>query len=433
VIPTNVRFFRVLDSLSGPRIALHTSFGDCASTGEPAGITTIFRTGIRLAWKATPGISGTAPVSTEWAIGEPENWTPAGPDGGTWPPEEQDPWRPDPGPVTFHVRAVDDAGFERILSYELDVREARGSRGLLAVLDTQPDAMQATHGIWPHSYEVVERALVENLWLAGRDLVVHETLGLLPPDADRLAHASTVVWLHSSLPDDGDSSVLRDLFSVDPATRSLLTTWHEAGGNLVLCGLNPTSGLRFFTSADGCDATYQSAPYVFGFTLSDPDLVPHFAASRLAIDRIDAPHGNTVLDPANRLTIARSAIPWLPDLEFDPASMPNGPTLGGFGFWDGGVTPRGDAVVAYTANDSADALATLLYRGPGRQGNALYLGLHPWFIDRPQMAEMFGAVLDAFGELRREEGPAPDQGPGYGVPRPADGSCRVSPPSDVRQ
>jgi hypothetical protein len=90
-----------------------------------------------------------------------------------------------------------------------------------------------------------------------------------------------------------------------------------------------------------------------------------------------------------------------PDLAFDPLTWPQGPVQRGFGFYDRGIVPMAvahPAEVIYTANDSNDAVAIRRLTEPGVNGNVVYVGFHPYFVDRPAFRQFIRAVLTDFGE-----------------------------------
>jgi hypothetical protein len=136
--------------------------------------------------------------------------------------------------------------------------------------------------------------------------------------------------------------------------------------------------------------------------------------THLGIDRTDATVGNTrgPADPALRLRTATSEVRGCfgayPDLDFDPLTWPNGPIEGGFGFYDRGVQPVvGDADVVHMLNDTRVPLAVRRLRPPEGFGKTIYLGFHPYLLQRPQVGELFHAALSDFGEPHRIARPGP--------------------------
>jgi hypothetical protein len=92
-----------------------------------------------------------------------------------------------------------------------------------------------------------------------------------------------------------------------------------------------------------------------------------------------------------------------PDLPFDALTWPNGPVYRGFGYYDRGIHLRdlgaSSAEVIYTANDSNDAIGIRRLTTPGVNGNLVYLGFHPYFVERPAFRQLIRAVLTDFGEF----------------------------------
>ncbi|MEZ5064535.1 MAG: hypothetical protein R3B81_07340 [bacterium] len=403
--PTNFRIFRVLTNVSGPLVSLQSNLGGCWSSADATTSANIFRTGLRFTWQASPGSSGSPPVLTEWAIGSPENWTPADEGGGVFPPEGEAPWIPDAGPVTFWVRTHDLAGFERVLGIELNVLEPRG-RGVLAVIDTPTTGALESDGAVSSDYDARELELVTNEWLGNRDLTVLPARGQSDVlDAEVLARVSTIVWVHGASAFDGDSSTLRHTVSTIAPDLSLLASWRQAGGNLVICGVNPTDALRYLARPD-CGADYAlNDPIDFAATLDSPDYIPHLAATQLAWGSTEQVVRNTVSSPTLQLAVARSQRPGWPDLPFDPSTVPNGSSVQGFGYYDRGISPLAPAEVVYTADDTGSPIAIAQLAGPGRHGSTVVLGFHPFFVDPTAAGALFDVMLDSFGERRVTSSP----------------------------
>lgn len=413
-VPWNFRRFTVTTSLAGPRIFLSSDVAGSWRTGDPVSPHEVFvGDGIRFEWRAAPGQSGTPVRGFSFAVDDTSHWAPLSGDLVSW-PRGDDVWRPAPGPHAFWVKAVDESDFVSVLEARLDVFAgprscAPGDRDVLVVLDTDPVSLITSYGVLPIGYEAIERALVDT-WFAGYDYRVFETHGVDIPSAADLDCASSVFWIHSSSAGDGDDSVLESLHrggSLTPDPQVLLPSYVAAGGNFFLCGVQPVEAMRYFRRPDG-PPFIQQIPIVFSRTLTDTSLVPHWAATRLGIDRINATVGNTFAQPALRLSVATSELPGsYPDLLFDPLRWPDGPVQGGFGFYDRDVQPLtgSGAEIAYTVNDTGLPLAVRNLHGPGLNGSTFFLGLHPYWVQEPELVQLLQAVLADFGETM--VGPAP--------------------------
>jgi hypothetical protein len=276
---------------------------------------------------------------------------------------------------------------------------------VLVVLDTEPSDL-IDDGIWPTVYAIVERIQIESCF-TGFDITVHETDGETGPAWEDFGRASSVFWFTSG----NAYTIAHSVFGTwhqSPLAENPLPSYVEAGGNLFLCGIHPAVSVRFFERSDTRGLARQDYPVVFESTVTDSSWAPHWWASRLGIARVEAWVGNTVAASAagDRLRIARSRVtgganPY-PDLFFDPLRWPNGPDQRGFGFYDLDVRTRtgvpNPAETIYERDDTGLAVGVRRLTSPGLEGNLVYLGLHPSFVQLPEVQELVRAVLADFGE-----------------------------------
>jgi hypothetical protein len=404
---SNARFFGVTDTLDGPVISLESNIAGNWRTGQPLSVRDVFRAGLRFRWNAAPGLSGAPVTGTSYAVDDSASWSPMS-SVAQWPPGD-DLWLPEAGPHAFFVKAYDAAGFDRTLAAQLMVyagpRECAAPY-VLVVLDT--DASTLAYGsIWPPQevFVVTERCLVQ-YWLAGHSHQVFETdAGTVRPPSALLSCASSVLWFCST---DSRSarSVLRKYHDEPP---NPLSSYVASGGNLFLCGVSPANATRYFeNTCTGEVHLMPSVPIDFEATLADSCLADHWMATQFGIGRILENIGDTNEGPAalKRLRRCTSRVtsgtnPY-PDLPFDPLTWPNGPVYRGFGFYDRGIEPiegaPSPAEVIYTADDSNEAIAIRRLTSPGIHGNVIYLGFHPYFVERPAFRDLLRAVLADFGE-----------------------------------
>jgi hypothetical protein len=309
------------------------------------------------------------------------------------------------------LRAVDREGFLSLLVAKLRVLPGprnceEASRFVLVVLDTDERAL-ANDAIWPLSYRAIERSLI-HYYFDGYRYQIHETeRGVSPPDVGLLTCASSVFWFHSSEVDVDDSTLLQ--YHRDG--ENPLPSYIASGGNFFLCGIQPSNALKYFEGIAFPVPQLQPHPVLFSSTLDGEGSVPHWVATFLGIDRIEGTVGNTqgASQAPLRLRRASSRIvephPY-PDLPFDPLTWPQGTLVRGFGYYDRGVIPLTgdprfpDAESIYLFNDEEISIAVrrLSPEGPGVNGNTVYLGFHPYFLDRPLSRELIRAVLADFGE-----------------------------------
>jgi hypothetical protein len=407
----NATAFLVRNHLAGPRISLASNLGASWRMGEKDTVFEVFAQDTEFEWTARPGESGAAVAGTSYAVDDTTSWSPVSSSIVRFPEAEGELWAMPPGEHEFFVRAWDEGGFPGTLSAKLLVwpgpRGCPGNRDILVVLDTDVDQLVETQ-ILPSGYPAVERALVDD-WFAGCTYRVHETLGEIPPAAADMNCASSIFWFHTSEVLAGDASVLLS-WHID---RNPLPSWVASGGNLFLCGIRPGNVLRYFEDPEMPIPVPQNYPLIF--PNDDPQWLDHWAVTHLGIERIDATVGYIYppVDPALRLRTATSEVLGrfgaYPDLDFDPLTWPNGPIVGGFGFYDYGVQPVvGDADVVYTLNDTDIPLAVRRLHPPDGFGKTIYLGFHPYFLQRPQVRELFRAALSDFGEPYRIARRGPD-------------------------
>jgi len=382
------------DVLQGPAIVLTTNVGERWRSGEPVHTGELFvAQGIRFRCTATAGPSGSPVLAVEWSRSESGPWEPFPPEGLLWYPTS--------GLHAVFVRAIDKAGATTILEARLQAYAGPrfcdvAGRHLLVVLDTDPFSL-IVNGILPPDYTTRERQLLDT-WLEGYDYEVIETHGTVPPSLQVLDCASSTIWLHSTAVEEGDASVLERLHTTLP---DFLPSYVASGGNLLLCGIQPTEAMRWFRPADGSEPLLQQYPVDFQSTVVDSLFEPHWAATHLGIARVEASVGNTEAPEhaALRLSVATSAVSY-PDLPFDPSTWPDGANQGGFGYYDRGLTAATGAEVIYTIDGTGLAVGVRRLTSPGVNGNCVFLGLHPYFVERPAFRDLVQAVLTQFGEIR---------------------------------
>ncbi|HMB70976.1 MAG TPA: hypothetical protein VKU85_16795, partial [bacterium] len=401
-IPGNTRTFNVSTRLAGPR--LFVSSEELAlerSSGDPPSRVAAFSHPVSFQWDAVPGQSGLPVDAFSWAWGDTTNWSPWSqvreyPPGGGQAPLPV-------GPARLFVRARDTQGFTSIVEIPLDVYPGPRDcppqdRSILVVLDTDAETMISSVGVFPPSYEVIERALVDS-WFQDFAFQLHETdRGRIPLEPALLSCAGTTVWIHSSTPGFGDNSLLLDFHRIE-GNRTLLPSYVNAGGNFILCGLQPSEAIRYFRrpGPPGGNPVFSAYP----LNLESPAIataVPHWMATGMGVASIESTVTNTDAYPSLRLGTATSAIAGYPDLPFDPLTWPDGPRKRGFGFYDRGVQPVAGAEVLYAADGSGPPLAVRHLVAPGPNGNAIYLGIHPYFVERPAFRAFLAKALTDFGE-----------------------------------
>jgi hypothetical protein len=222
---------------------------------------------------------------------------------------------------------------------------------------------------------------------------------------NQMACASTTFWLHSSDLYNNDSCVLVDYHrprhnSLQTVLFNVLPSYIESGGNLLLCGIQPVNALKFIEDLDEGPQLVNQFPVDFCRTLSDTTLIAHWASTELGICRIEDSITQSLDLPV--LSLASSQVrgganPY-PDLPFDPLSIPNGAKQGGFRYFDTGIEPTSEAEVIYTDASTGAAVAIRKLTAPGTNGNTIYLGFHPYFIQKSAFREFLQAALADFGE-----------------------------------
>jgi len=397
----NFVLFDVTASLTPPSITVATNLGDCRTVYSATTPSEMISPALRFEWSTTPGASQLPVVMTEWKADD-GTWTVSstmGPDRGAYPEGETELWRPGPGPHQLSVRATDQEGYQRTLDFPFEVIPPAG-RGILVVQDTNVQSL-VYDLIVPASFPLVEAAAID-AWMGDHfTYELHPTGGNMPPSSVQLARASTVIWVHTA--DFLEETVLGTAMQGDPFY-PLLSSWQQAGGNLVLCGVQPSNALRFFLKVCGADFA-GPFPISFGVTETTPGYIRHFALDGLGLDQI----GETVRNqfPAGIEPLARAVpqMPLFPELDFDPLRWQNGQTIGGFGCFDVDLVPYGNAEVLYTLNDTGRTIAVANLKGRGRNGSSVFLGFHPYFMNDFNAAAFFDVVLSEFGEIRRESAP----------------------------
>jgi hypothetical protein len=396
----------------GPLVRVLSNIAGRWNSAEPYAIRDVFvGEGFHFTWSATPQ-AGEEIAGYSYAWNDSSTWSAFSLETVDFPaqipgdPEEL--YVPSPGNNGLYVRAIDTAGAIRILTASLRVFSGpracpEEDRFILAVLDTDPNSL-IDDGIWPRHYRVVERELVQFLF-AGYAFQVHETYGSDPPRLDQMNCASTTFWLHSANPQNNDSSVLLNFHRRLPASEqtvkfNFLPSYIRSGGNLLLCGIQPVQAMRYFDEVEGGPQFQLDFPIDFCSTLDDPSLVPHWAPENLGICSIE----NSISQGPGRpvLSLASSQItggphPY-PDLPFDPLSIPNGGIEGGFRYFDTGIEPTSDAEVIYKDAATGEAVGIRKLVAPGLNGNTIYLGFHPYFIQKSAFRNFLRAAMADFGE-----------------------------------
>ncbi|MGQ0721283.1 MAG: hypothetical protein ACT4PE_06875 [Candidatus Eiseniibacteriota bacterium] len=402
--PTNARLFSVSSYANGPRVYLRVpeiSRARPARLGEPAGVS-LFAADVSLEWAAIPGVGRARVTAFRFAQADTAEWSPwtAAPQS-TWSWESRVPWRARPGAFAFFVQATDALGAVttgtmkfHVLPSPRDGDEA--SRTVLVVLDTDATSLEQS-SVLPRDYAAVERSLVVQ-WFADYRHDVFETRGTTGPGADLLAQASSVVWIHTAAVADGDASVL--FGNGYPTPEPLLPAYVAAGGNLFVLGIQLSEALRTQVAVTDERPVILSYPLSLVPSAADSTRMPHWGYLHLGLSRIDGtvPNTNTGGLASLRLRVARSGVPGYPDLPFDPLTWPQGMHVRGFGYYDRGVVPNESGETIYTVDESGISLGVRRLTDPARGGNTVYLGLHPYWVERPAFRDLVRAVLTDFGE-----------------------------------
>ena len=393
-------------SAESPIIHLWSNVLGNWTSGTPSGSREVFAgNGVRFEWNAVPGPSGSPVLGYSFAVDDTSEWSPLGLDNTEFPPStmgEPNFWFPEAGSHAFFVRAVAQDGATTVLAADFTVFPGPlfcpvQDRFILVVLDTDPGALIA-EGIWPADYADVERALVDE-WFAGYDYQIHETGGSVAPSVSLMNCASSTFWFHGADLAKGAVSVLKKQHTRAP---NVVASYNASGGNVFLCGIQPSQALRWFEStADGIPVI-QDYPIDFGHTLDSPDWRPHWATTRLGVAEIERSIGGARVVHAKlpRIAMATSCIdgpnPY-PDLPRDPSRWPRRER--GFGYFDFGVSRWWDSEVIYKLADSDTGIGVRRLAFPGVSGNAVFLGFHPYFVEDAAFLSLIAAVMADFGEV----------------------------------
>ncbi len=409
----NVRTFSVETDLDGPRITLVSNVAGVWRSGEVEGDRHVFAgQGIRFRWSAVPGQSGSQVAGFSHAVEDTTGWTAFTPNDTEWPEqiEGESPvdWVPGVGPHKFFVRAIDFAGFVRVLAASIQVFEGPANVEdedrlyVLAVLDTDINAISQDAGIWPVEYRQIEEEMIFQLLVEDvPNIQIYETESTKKPSLALLNFASSTLWFHSSDVNSGDDSILQT-YHQSVSDPNVLPSYINAGGNLLLCGIQPVNAFRYFQDIDEPEPVVQlQFPIDFSETIRDSTLIPHWAYTDLGISQIKETIANNTALPV--LPLAESVItsgpnPY-PDLPFDPLSIPNGPIIGGFQYYDVGVEPTSAAEVIYVHPVSREPIGVRKLTQPGVNGNTVFLACHPWFVKKNSFKAFLHAVLVNFGEV----------------------------------
>jgi len=402
----NVARFSVSEILNGPRIAMRSNIAGAFRSGDPEETRELFaEQGIRFEWRASPGPSGSPVAGFSYAREDTAEWSPYSENSTEWPEQiegdDEVLWYPDSGPHAFFVRVIDLGGFVNVLAARLEIFDGPrycdpGDRFILIVLDTDSGSLEESL-IFPVGYSDVERGLID-YWFNGYNYQVYQTRGQDAVPVSLMSCATSTVWLMSAAINDGDRSVLWSYHSDPP---NPLPSYVASGGNMFLLGIQPVQAMRYFEKVEEPVPQIQNFPVVFQRTVTDSSFAPHWGYTRFGIARINESIGNTNTGPAtDRMRKARAVVPGYPDLVFDPLTWPEGPRLRGFGYYDRDIVPvTGVAEAIYKLNDTDLTVGVRRLTAPGTNGNAIYLGLHPYFIERPAFRQLVQKILAQFGEV----------------------------------
>jgi hypothetical protein len=418
----NAREFNVSNALSGPRIRLTSNIAGTWITGDPESERGLFAgQGLRFQWYATPGPAGYQIAGYRYAVEDTAQWSQYSLNATEWPiPTEDDPeppWNPGAGSHTFFVQAVDIGGFSTVLAARLEIFSGPRDvdppdRYILVVLDADPSTLEED-GVFPNNSQRIERAtwdyyLGSQASEPGFNYRVFETRGTTAPGVALMNPASTTIWVHSSDVSTGSDNTILRSYHVDPAVANVLPSYVDAGGNLLICGINPCEPMRFYEDAETGRPLQEPYPVEYYRTVTDTTVRPHWAYTGLGIRRVEDRVLNTsIQDTGRRMSVVTSqntggANPY-PSLHFDPMCWPNGPRQRGFGFYDYNVEPRtGVATTIYTVNNTTVPVGIRKYIGPGVNGNVIYLAFHPYFVDKLEFRNLMRAALEDFGEVAIE-------------------------------
>lgn len=406
----NVRRFNIDPALAGPTIFMRSNSAGSWRTGTAKDTRAVFAgQGLRFQWRAVPGPALTPVAGYSYALEDTSNWTPYSPNTKEFPVQTPgDPevtYSPTEGQHRFFVRAIDQGGFVNVLEARLDVfggpRKCLPERQiLLVVLDTKPDGL-IQDSIFPLDYADIERSLAD-YWFGDFNFQVFQTGTNSTLDAAILNCATSTVWFCS-----GTDGLLFEKFHKTPPNP--LASYVSAGGNLFVVGVSPVGLMRYFELEQG-GTQQQTIPLDFTKSVTDTTFLPHWALTHFGIAKI-LKSINAVPPTVERLAVARAMVPGYPDLPFDPLTWPNGPVVRGLGLYDSDVIPvsalpnpqsypeAANAEVIYRANTTGGvSLGVRHLEDPLNGGSTVYLGLHPYFIERPAFRQLIKAVLVSFGE-----------------------------------
>lgn len=388
----NVRFFQLGGYVPGPTLQLHGGYPGARRTSLDSAIRPLdlfADTGFLFHFRGRPGDRPLASLSYSL-------------DGGSWTaatPSLASRWITLPaGNHQFRIVAVDDIGRTRDFPLALAMHERPSShapedRYVLLLLDTDPQELVDAF-IWPPDYATVERALFTDL-LDGYPVRVFETHGTDAPPFDTVAGASAVIWVLSA------TTLSRSLLEAMPAdAENPVAAYRRAGGPVLLFGLNPSEPCRRIEHWFGPGPVVVGSDPVDFIALQDDEGPPHWFAEAFGLAQVQHHVRRPDFDPG--LGVARSAVtsganPY-PDLPFDPLSWPGGPGMAGFGYFDTGLVPvsGSGAEVLYTRDDTGEAVAIRRVGVPG-EGSTIWMGFHPYFVERPACRAFLRAALTDFG------------------------------------
>jgi hypothetical protein len=410
-VGTNSRGFNTAFEINGPAIFISSNVAGSWSATSNTVHEVFASQGLKFTWRANPNAETEAEVvGYSYSIDDTTGFVdvpyslnrtmfPEAVPGDT----TEQLWRPSRGPHALFVRAIDDGRFISQVAARIEVFPGPRTCGtdqrfILVVRDTDTSAL--SNVIFPAQYAIVESTLV-SYYFEGYDYQVHQTFaGREEPEVILMNCASSVFLFHSASMSDGESSSLENLHATGPNS---LPSYVAAGGNLFLCGLQPANAVAYFENLESDRTELQNYPIIFGNTGEGTDFAEHWFKRFLFIQRIVESIGNTT-QPGNagdRMAVARSQISDYPDLVFDPTSWPSGPLQGGFGYYDREILlqPGSPAQVIYTRDATGSPVGIRRLTTPGVNGNIVYLGLHPYFVERPAFRTLIRKVLSQFGEF----------------------------------
>ncbi|NNE43003.1 MAG: hypothetical protein HKN12_02235, partial [Gemmatimonadetes bacterium] len=268
---------------------------------------------------------------------------------------------------------------------------APDERHILIVTDTSGGSLEE-NGILPTGSATIMPALAE-IWFADYRRHVFDHRDSLAIPRAMLDCASAVVWLTTGSGVEGDNTYVQ----ITRGRGGDLDGYVSAGGHLLFLGTSPTASAAYQITRRG-NARPVQFPVILAEEAPDSNYLTHWMRTALGVGRVERTVGNTFGSgsAADRLTVARAAVPGYPDLAFDRLTWPSGPAQRGFGFYDEGVEPvPGRAEVIYTRDDTGQSLGVRTLDGRG-----VFLGFHPYFVERGAFQELIHAVMADFGVAR---------------------------------